>query len=97
MRVRAFVLSKCRCIIDASAFFIREGRGMNKIAKDMSKVYAGTSTAALIKNRHGKAVAFYRLNAEDGYWAKKERARIMYMLKQIDAELEARALQIPLF
>jgi len=70
---------------------------MHKIAKDMSYVYSLITTEALIRNRHKKQVALYRLHGQTGYWAKKECARLNHMLAQLDAELAARAAQEPLF
>jgi len=70
---------------------------MKKPAKDMSKVYRSTSTADLIKNRNRKTVQLFRVSQLTGYWAKKDCARLAHMISQIDAELEARALQQPLF
>jgi len=65
-------------------------------AKDMWKVYSRTSTIDLIKNKHKKEVALYKLQNYDGYWAKKERARLHSMIFQITAVIEARKLQEPL-
>lgn len=70
---------------------------MNKIAKDMSKVYRNTHTIDLIRNKDRKKIALWRLQRESGYWARKEYARLLHMIHQIDVELEARALQKPLF
>jgi len=66
-------------------------------AKDMYKVYSRTSTLDLIKNRNRKYVAWRNLTHEKGYWAKKEQARLQHMINQIDAVIEARKLQEPLF
>jgi len=70
---------------------------MNKIAKDMSKVYRQTSTFDLIRNRSRKIVELQQWERKGGYWAKKACARITYHIRQIDAELECRAAQKPLF
>jgi len=66
-------------------------------AKDMYKVYSRTSTEDLIKNRHKKLIAQYRLHDQHGYWAKKERARLQYLISQIDAVIQSRVDQSPLF
>jgi len=66
-------------------------------AKDMSKVYRNTSSADLVRNRMKKQVEIYRAKKIPSYWAKKEVARLEHMIKQIDAELAARAAQEPLF
>jgi len=66
-------------------------------AKDMFKVYSRTSTADLIKNRNKKTVQIFRLGKISGYWAQKERNRLAHMINQIDAVIEARRLQEPLF
>jgi len=70
---------------------------MKKVAKDMSKVYRNTSTLDLIRNKMLKHHELSRVIGVPSYWAKKERSRLEHMIKQIDAELEARALQQPLF
>jgi len=70
---------------------------MNKLAKDMSKVYRNTPTADLIRNRNRKTVELFRVSKLTGYWAKKDCARLAHMINQIDVELESRALQKPLF
>jgi len=70
---------------------------MKKTAKDMSKVYAKTSTLDLVRNQMLKRHALARVQGVPSYWAKKEVARLEHMIKQIDVELEARALQEPLF
>jgi len=70
---------------------------MNKLAKDMSKVYRSTPTIDLIKNKGRKLLRVQRLYGVDGYWVKKEIARLKYMIDQIDVELSARAAQLPLF
>jgi hypothetical protein len=70
---------------------------MNKLAKDMSKVYRNTTTADLIRNRNRKTVELFRVSKMSGYWAKKESARLAHMILQIEVELAARALQQPLF
>jgi len=70
---------------------------MNKIAKDMSKVYAQTSTEALIQNLLRKTHQANKLHGEHGYWSKKELARLNHMIQQIDDELALRAGEVPLF
>jgi len=70
---------------------------MNKIAKDMSKVYRNSSTMDLIKNRRRKAYQLLQMKHETSYWAKKEQTRLVHMIDQIDAELDERALLQPLF
>jgi len=70
---------------------------MSKVAKDMRKVYQNTSTADLIKNKHRKQVELAKLRDFRSYWAGKDRARCAALIDQINAELEARAAQIPLF
>jgi len=69
----------------------------SKVAKDMSKVYRNTPTVDLIKNRQRKSYQAKQLHGVIGYWSRKELARLNYMISQIDAELEARAMQNPLF
>jgi len=66
-------------------------------AKDMYKVYSKTSTADLIKNRNRKTVQLFRLGKLDGYWVRKEKERLAHMISQIDAVIESRKLQEPLF
>jgi len=66
-------------------------------AKDMFKVYAKTSTIELVHNRNRKYRQLLRLDGLDGYFVKKERSRLEHMIKQIDAVIAQRALQIPLF
>lgn len=66
-------------------------------AKDMFRVYSKTSTADLIKNRNKKTVQLFRASSISGYWAKKECARLAHMISQIDAVIESRRLQEPLF
>jgi len=66
-------------------------------AKDMYKVYSKTSTVDLIKNRNRKIRQLQKLDGIDGYFVKKERARLAHMISNIDAVIEARKLQEPLF
>jgi hypothetical protein len=66
-------------------------------AKDMYKVYAKTPTMDLVHNRNRKYRQLLRLDGLDGYFVAKERARLEHMIKQIDAVIAHRALQIPLF
>jgi len=70
---------------------------MNKLAKDMSKVYRNTPTIDLIKNKGRKLLQVQRLYKVDGYWVKKDIVRLKHMIDQIDVELAARAAQLPLF
>jgi len=70
---------------------------MNKLAKDMSKVYRNTSTIDLIRNRSRKVVEMEKARSMGGYWAKKDVSRLAHMIYQIDAELACRAAQKPLF
>jgi len=70
---------------------------MNKIAKDMSKVYRNTSTLDLIRNQMLKRHQLSRVQGIPSYWAKKEVSRLEYMIQQIEVELNARAAQSPLF
>lgn len=70
---------------------------MNKLAKDMSKVYRNTSTIDLIKNKGRKMRKLLQAQQYNTYFAKKDRARLQYQIDQIEAELEARARQKPLF
>jgi len=70
---------------------------MNKIAKDMSKVYRNTSTLDLIRNQMLKRHELSRVIGVPSYWAKKEVLRLEYMIHQIDVELAAREAQEPLF
>jgi len=76
---------------------MREGRAMNKIAKDMSKVYRNTPTINLIRNKGKKQLALMYARQQWGYFAKKETKRLEYQIAQIDAELACRAAQEPLF
>lgn len=66
-------------------------------AKDMYKAYSGTSTVDLIKNLNRKKAQLWKLGDLNGYWVKKERARLQAMITQLEAVLEARRLQEPLF
>jgi len=70
---------------------------MHKISKDMAKVYRNTPTIELIRNRTRKSYELLKLKNVTGYWAQKERSRLEHMVKQLDAELAARAAQQPLF
>jgi len=70
---------------------------MKKMAKDMAKVYFNTPTIDLLKNRSRKVVQLENLRKVDGYWSKKDIARLAHMIDQIDAVLAARAAQEPLF
>jgi len=70
---------------------------MNKIAKDMSKVYRNTSTIDLIKLKGRKLRQLQKIGGYNTYFAKKDRLRLAHMIDQIDAELECRALQKHLF
>jgi len=66
-------------------------------AKDMYKVYSKTPTVDLIKNRNRKIAQLQRLHGITGYFVDKERARLAHMINNIDAVIEARKLQEPLF
>jgi len=66
-------------------------------AKDMYKVYSKTSTIDLIKNRNRKTVELFHASRHSGYWAKKECIRLAHMISQIDAVIQARVDQEPLF
>ena len=70
---------------------------MNKMAKDMAKVYFNTPTIDLIKNKGRKLRQLQSLSGYNGYFAKKDRARLQRLIDQIDAELACRAAQKPLF
>jgi len=70
---------------------------MNKVAKDMAKVYLNTPTIDLLKNRSRKVVLLEKLRKVDGYLSRKEILRLEHMIDQIDAVLAARAAQEPLF
>lgn len=70
---------------------------MNKIAKDMSKVYRNTPTIDLIKNKGRKMRKLMVAQQYNTYFAKKDRVRLQYQIDQIDAELACRAAQKPLF
>jgi len=70
---------------------------MNKTAKDMSKVYRNTSTLDLIRNQMLKRHELSRVQGIPSYWAKKEASRLEHMIQQIEAELNCRASQTPLF
>jgi len=66
-------------------------------AKDMYKVYSRTSTMDLIANKHRKINELTKVAGIPSYWARKDAARLVHMIRQIDAILEARRLQDPLF
>jgi len=66
-------------------------------AKDMYKVYSKTSTIDLIKNKNRKIRQLQKLDGIEGYFVKKERARLAHMIDNINAVIEARKLQKPLF
>jgi len=66
-------------------------------AKDMYKVYSKTSTIDLIRNRNKKIRKLQQISQYNTYWAKKDRDRLQHMIDQIEAVIEARKLQIPLF
>jgi len=66
-------------------------------AKDMHKVYSKTSTIDLIKNRNEKFRRLEKLDGLDGYFVKKERARLAHMIGTIDAVIASRKLKEPLF
>jgi len=66
-------------------------------AKDMYKVYSKTPTIDLIKNKGRKLRQLQKAEQYNSYFAKKDRARLRHMIDQIDAVLEARKLQLPLF
>lgn len=66
-------------------------------AKDMYKVYSKTSTIDLIKNKGRKLLQLQEVEQYNTYFAKKDRARLRELIDQIDAVLEARRLQDPLF
>jgi len=66
-------------------------------AKDMHKVYAQTTTEALIRNQMKKMHALYHVRMERGYWARKECARLEYLMHQIDQELERRVNELGYF
>lgn len=68
-----------------------------KTAKNMEKVYLNTSTVDLIRNKGKKQCQLLKIQKMRGYWANKERARLNHMIQQIDAVIESRALQKPLF
>jgi len=70
---------------------------MNKLAKDMSKVYFKTPTIDLIRNKGRKQLALMRAERQGGYFGRKEAKRLRYQIGQIDAVLAARAAQKPLF
>jgi len=65
-------------------------------AKDMWKVYSRTSTIDLIKNKNRKLVQLHRLAGIDGYFVKKEVARLQHMISAIDAVIQSRVDQNPL-
>jgi len=66
-------------------------------AKDMYKVYSKTSTVDLIKNRNKKIRELNKIRDMGGYWVKKDILRLVHYIAQIDAVIEARRLQEPLF
>jgi len=70
---------------------------MNKLAKDMSKVYFKTSTIDLIRNKGRKQLALYKAERAGGYFGRKEAERLRYQIAQIEAVLAERAAQTPLF
>jgi len=66
-------------------------------AKDMYRVYSKTSTVDLIKNRNKKIRELNKIRGLGGYWVKKDVLRLVHMIAQIDAVIESRRLQEPLF
>jgi len=66
-------------------------------AKDMYLVYSKTSTMDLIKNKFRKQHELAKLSGFNSYWAKKEKARLEYLIKQIDAVIQSRVDQVKLF
>jgi len=70
---------------------------MKKLAKDMAKVYFKTPTIDLIKNKGRKQLALMKAERAGGYFGRKEAERLKYQIAQIDAVLEARGAQQPLF
>lgn len=70
---------------------------MNKVAKDMAKVYMNTPTIDLIRNKGRKELEVMRHERQGGYFARKEVQRLKHMIAQIDAELASRASAMPLF
>jgi len=66
-------------------------------AKDMYLVYSKTATMDLIKNKFRKQHELAKLAGFNSYWAKKEKARLEYLIKQIDAVIQSRVDQVKLF
>jgi len=73
-----------------------KGRAMDT-AKDMYKVYSKTSTVDLIRNRNKKIRQLQGMSQYNTYWAKKDKKRLQHMIDQIEAVIEMRKLQQPLF
>lgn len=65
-------------------------------SKDMSKVYASKSTDDLRRLRSHKINKLQTIAGFNNYWAKKDREALDGQILQIEAELEARRLQLPL-
>lgn len=70
---------------------------MNKVAKDMAKVYRNTPTIDLIRNKGRKQLELLKVEKIKAMWAQREVRRLRWMIHQIDVELESRALQGSLF
>jgi len=66
-------------------------------AKDMYLVYSKTATVDLIKNKFRKQYELAKLAGLNSYWARKEKARLEYLIKQIDAVIQSRVDQVKLF
>lgn len=64
---------------------------MNKLTKDMRKVYAGFSTIDLIRLKMGKELRLMQAKQSKGYFAKKEVKYWSEMIAKIDEELARRS------
>jgi len=64
---------------------------MNKLTKNMSKVYAKFSTIDLIKLKGRKQLRLMGAQRYKGYFAEKEIQYWTEMIAQVDAELTRRA------
>lgn len=64
--------------------------------KDMEKVYAKMDTLALRKLRSGKVLKMHKVAGYNSWFAKRDRDILSRQIMQIDAELECRALQMPM-
>ncbi len=65
--------------------------------KDMSLVYSKMGTKELRVLRSKKVLKLDKVGGYNSYFARRDRDALAHQIDQIDAELECRAAQIPLF